>query len=637
MSTYYVKNGGDDSADGLSDGNAWETISKVNEQTFSPGDVIQFNHGDTWRELLRPNSGDSTGYIYYASYGSGAKPLLLGSYNKSDAGDWTDEGSNIWSISPTGTPTGSELLPNPSFDTDTSDWYLFANSPTAVATGARTTTGGEFDSAPAGYKIDCTTTGSQGSDIQFYTYDWSVTASTWYMLTFRAKATAEFAMDDTGIKLHSKTTPYNDYYDKQLFEKPTITTSFTTHTVYFRCDTTAADARITFYFGADLPNGETVYIDTLSFKAITETDSDFLDTDVGNLIFDNEDSTGWKVWAEEDLDAQDKFWYDIDNYVLKMYSTSNPGTLYSVIECAMYPKVIDTITNSYIAIQNLDIRYTGSIGVSTSSGGHHIKVQDCDFSYIGGGHQTGSDEVRLGNGVQFWDDFYEGVVERCYFSQIYDAAVTGQGTGTSLVYNIYIRNNVITNCEYSYEHWYRPAEAIVYDVYFENNTCLYAGTVWSHDQRPLQNGRHLSLWNNPAQTTRVYFRNNIFYVATESAIRWNVEEDVNDYILDNNLYYQPNGTDNIVEITAPEKIYTYAEFSDYQSDTGNDPNSVTGDPLLDSNYKLQSGSPAIGAGVAVTYDGIDYRGGRHNRPPDIGAVAHNTLLKGCLIQAALIL
>lgn len=30
MTTYYVKNGGSDGADGLSDATAWETIGKVN-------------------------------------------------------------------------------------------------------------------------------------------------------------------------------------------------------------------------------------------------------------------------------------------------------------------------------------------------------------------------------------------------------------------------------------------------------------------------------------------------------------------------------------------------------------------------------------------------------------------------------
>jgi parallel beta-helix repeat protein len=77
---YYVKNGGNDGADGLSDGNAWETVNKVNISSFSPGDTIFFNKGDTWREQLTvPSSGSSGSPIVFTSYGSGADPIIKGS------------------------------------------------------------------------------------------------------------------------------------------------------------------------------------------------------------------------------------------------------------------------------------------------------------------------------------------------------------------------------------------------------------------------------------------------------------------------------------------------------------------------------------------------------------------------------
>jgi hypothetical protein len=78
MATYYVKNAGDDSKDGLSDANAWETISKVNASSFSANDVIQFNRGDTWHEKLTPPSSGSIGnHIHFTAYGSSALPLPI--------------------------------------------------------------------------------------------------------------------------------------------------------------------------------------------------------------------------------------------------------------------------------------------------------------------------------------------------------------------------------------------------------------------------------------------------------------------------------------------------------------------------------------------------------------------------------
>lgn len=70
---YYVKNGGSDVANGLTDGTAWATISKVNSTAIS-GDSVFFNRGSSWNEKLIPASSN----IYYGAYGSGEKPLITG-------------------------------------------------------------------------------------------------------------------------------------------------------------------------------------------------------------------------------------------------------------------------------------------------------------------------------------------------------------------------------------------------------------------------------------------------------------------------------------------------------------------------------------------------------------------------------
>jgi len=77
MADYFVKNAGDDAKDGLSDANAWKTISKVNGSSFSAGDTISFNKGDTWREqLVPPSDGSSGSPITFGAYGTGADPII---------------------------------------------------------------------------------------------------------------------------------------------------------------------------------------------------------------------------------------------------------------------------------------------------------------------------------------------------------------------------------------------------------------------------------------------------------------------------------------------------------------------------------------------------------------------------------
>ena len=45
---YYVSNDGKDSASGSSPQEAWATVLRVNQETFSPGDAILFRAGDTF-------------------------------------------------------------------------------------------------------------------------------------------------------------------------------------------------------------------------------------------------------------------------------------------------------------------------------------------------------------------------------------------------------------------------------------------------------------------------------------------------------------------------------------------------------------------------------------------------------------
>lgn len=68
--TYYVKSTGNDALDGLSDTNAWASISKV-QSTVIPGDTVYFNGGDTWTGAT-PILTTTAGVNYYGTgYGTG--------------------------------------------------------------------------------------------------------------------------------------------------------------------------------------------------------------------------------------------------------------------------------------------------------------------------------------------------------------------------------------------------------------------------------------------------------------------------------------------------------------------------------------------------------------------------------------
>ena len=75
---YYVDaTGGTDAASGLSDQEAWGTITKVNSFNFQPGNSILFKRGETWREQITvSSSGTKENPITYSSYGTGPKPVI---------------------------------------------------------------------------------------------------------------------------------------------------------------------------------------------------------------------------------------------------------------------------------------------------------------------------------------------------------------------------------------------------------------------------------------------------------------------------------------------------------------------------------------------------------------------------------
>lgn len=340
---------------------------------------------------------------------------------------------------------------------------------------------------------------------------------------------------------------------------------------------------------------------------IWATISPKLPVDVGNLILNNEESVGIKVWNQEDMNSQGKFWYDEDDRILKMYSETNPAIYYSSIECALRRHIIDEGGKSYVIYENLDLRYGGAHGIG-GGGTHHIIARNCDLSYIGGGDQMGGDRtVRFGNGIEFWENAHDNLVEGCRLWEIYDAALTNQGSRNNSQINIHYRNNIIWNCEYSFEYWNRGEESTTRDIYFENNTCVNAGFGWGHNQRPDPNGRHLMFYQNTAKTSEFYVRRNIFYEATESCLRlgndWSSGLD-----MDYNCWYQSQGT----MIKWLSDAYTTANFSEYQAEKGQDKHSIASDPRF------------------VDVEGRDFRPAPRSpvlNPPGIGAISADSSIK----------
>lgn len=416
--TYFVSTSGNDNNTGLSDAQAWQTLTKVNAFMFSAGDKILFKSGGSWFGTLFPKSGTSGNPITYGAYDIGEKPLLHQSILKNSTSDWTEESTNVW-----------------------------------------------------------TTT-----------------------------ATSE---------------------------------------------------------------------------------------DVGNVIFNNTTSVGVKKFTKEEIVSQGMYWHDSNT--LYLYSVGNPASVYSEIRLCLFQYIINMNYVSHSTIDGLALKYTGAYGIH---GGYcnNLIFRNCDVAWIGGG--SANPNSREGNGFDFYYTVHDILVENNRVWEIFDSGMSNQyqpTTGTMDQYNITYRNNVIWNCEWSFEYFNRSITGSTHDIYFINNTCYNAGGSWGHNQRTSPSGYHLRLAGTPANTTNFVIKNNIFSIA-DSAFQYNYDAS-GKYDIDYNCIYQPTGKFAILYFVP------YANFTVYKAAGGYDAHSINSNPLLTNisalKFSLTSNSPCIDAGIDV--------------------------------------
>jgi len=537
--TYYIDaTDGDDSDVGTSPGKAWRSLAKVNRATLRPGDCVLFRRGQTWRGQLVPQSGADGRPVTYGAYGEGDKPLLLGSANFSRPDDWQSEGEALWATTPARFDARETVA-----DLNHDRWSLHREGGADCAMTR--------PAEAAHYRIVCKSPGERRNHLQFSAAGLSVREGEDYQFTYRARSSKPFPA--AAIAVMKNGPPWTDYAPAVTSPAP-IGTDWTEHTVRFQSQHTADDARLTFFLGGAMPAEAVLEFEPGTFVRAECSQPIPLSVDVGNIIFEQLEpgpaaggrgtlSVGVKRWQVADLRDEGDYFYDNQRGCVVLRAAANPASRYRSIELALKRHIISQGNRGHITYEDLALRYGAAHGIGGGNT-HHITVRRCDISYIGGGHQLTTPDgrpVRYGNGVEFWDSAANNLVEDCRLWEIYDAALTNQGSGVNVQENITYRRNVIWNSEYSFEYWNRPAESITRNIVFEYNTCVDAGCGWGHDQRPDRNGRHLMFYHNPAATKDVIVRHNVFSNATHSMLRLHGEDWASGLVVGANVWHQPNG------------------------------------------------------------------------------------------------
>lgn len=76
---YVDRQGGADNNSGSMPGDAWQSLARVNQTTFRPGDYVLLKRGQVWNEqLIISSSGAAEVPITFGAYGPGAAPVIDG-------------------------------------------------------------------------------------------------------------------------------------------------------------------------------------------------------------------------------------------------------------------------------------------------------------------------------------------------------------------------------------------------------------------------------------------------------------------------------------------------------------------------------------------------------------------------------
>ena len=598
---YVDSQSGNDQNTGESPALAWSSLDRVNEADLQPGDAVRFKRGASWRGSLEPVSGEKGHPVTYTAYGEGEKPLLLGSASRSDSSDWTEIHPGIWATEkPAWVPKQTVL------DLRESAWHFHREAGAQVSLEKRKAGNGKI------LAIHCQSPGDKSNHIQAWgpSVDWDRAGDSEFLLfRFRARCDKPFRMGR--IAIIRSGSPWTTFADGGSVA-PEIGPEWSDHEVGLHILAREESAPLHLNLGGLLPAGSTFELEPRELVAADCTQQRRLDVDVGNIIFDHGRRCGWKRWSVEELKNPYDYFYDPEGKRVFLGMEKNPAEAHTSIELALKRHIVNQGGTHDVVYDGLELRYGAAHGFGGGSTARLV-IRNCDLSYIGGGHQHTSESgkpVRFGNAIEFWGACRDNLVEGCRIWEVYDAALTNQGRGPdSIQENITYRNNLIWNSEYSFEYWNNPETARTRNIQFIHNTCVDAGVVWSHAQRPNPNGSHLMFYTNSADSEGIIVKYNIFYRSTDWGSRysagWKPLPE-----MDYNVWYVPEG----------ELCYFFREHvpgddvAGYREKTGLDRNSFFGDPKLidpaSGDFRLSPGSPV------------------RNLPPDGGTVGANSEILG---------
>jgi hypothetical protein len=244
--------------------------------------------------------------------------------------------------------------------------------------------------------------------------------------------------------------------------------------------------------------------------------TDVYTEDVGFLKVDGVIKAVRKV-ALADLSSQWDFYSDTSTKTLYVKSSANPTTLATDIRCSI--DIDGLYLTAGMEVADLTFEGFGGNGVyapRATVGGGRGRVLRCTIREIGGALLDGT-ALRYGNGITVWGNATDLLLENNIIHDVYDAAFSIQGSGTTPFTNILWRRNLTYRCsqaeEYSYFSGTGPGFV---NCRSEYNTHLFCGYGFGADTRSdtdARDGLQTYQWGDVGSgyTGDVNIRRNVWY------------------------------------------------------------------------------------------------------------------------------
>ena len=247
---------------------------------------------------------------------------------------------------------------------------------------------------------------------------------------------------------------------------------------------------------------------------------------IGFLADEKDNIYGYRKSTIEELNNEFDFYCE-DNY-LYIKSNSNPTDKLGKIKFIPRNDLVKLSSNTILS--GINIQYTGAHGIVKKDDEiQNVYVKDCIIENIGGCVQVPETFTRYGNGLEFWNQAENTLVEGCIFRNIYDAAYSMQGnTTTSGFINNICQNNVFINCTYTYETFCRNRNDSSVELYlknqkFINNVSINQGQGWGAKVREDKTAvSEFVIWVAPLENTYIEISGNTYI----NSMRLNYKSDV---------------------------------------------------------------------------------------------------------------